>query len=240
MIRLRLGEARAFPAPILLVRPGSMTLTFEQMRRIYMTGGVDEADVADNPSEQFHRWFDEAVQSSPGEWFEANAMTLATADRSGRVTARIVLLKGFNDDSPVFYTSYASEKGQQLAENPSAALCFYWSHLERQIRIEGRVAKVDPVLSDRYFQSRPRGSQLGALASRQSAVVANRQELESRVAELENQYRGEEIPRPEHWGGYRLETTRYEFWQGRPDRLHDRIAYVRDASGQWQRQRLAP
>src|SRR5690606_22988560 len=140
-----------------------------------------------------------------------NAMTLATADASGRVTARIVLLKGFDDQAPVFYTSYASDKGTQLAANPSAAVCFYWSHLERQIRIEGRVEKVDPALSDRYFHSRPRGSQLGALASQQSAVVESRQALEARVAELDALYRDQEIPRPESWGGYRLRASRYEF-----------------------------
>lgn len=217
-----------------------MAPTLEEMRRIYMAGGIDEGEVAESPTEQFDRWFAEAVQSSPGEWFEANAMTLATADRSGRVTARVVLLKGFDGDAPVFYTSYASDKGQQLADNPNAAVCFYWSHLERQVRIEGRVAKVDAALSDRYFHSRPRGSQLGALASQQSTVVESRQQLEARIAELDAQYRGQEVPRPEYWGGYRLETTRYEFWQGRPDRLHDRIAYVRDSSGHWQRQRLAP
>lgn len=217
-----------------------MTLTFQEMRRIYMAGGIDEAEVAEDPAEQFHRWFDEALQASPGEWFEANAMTLATCDSLGRVTARIVLLKGFEGDAPVFFTSYASNKGRQLAENPSAALCFYWSHLERQIRIEGRVEKVDPTLSDRYFQSRPRGSQLGALASEQSAVVESRQVLEDRVAELDAQFRGHEVPRPETWGGYRLHTNRYEFWQGRPDRVHDRILYLREEAGAWQRKRLSP
>ncbi|WP_164103236.1 pyridoxamine 5'-phosphate oxidase [Candidatus Laterigemmans baculatus] len=217
-----------------------MARNYEEMRRIYMSGGIDEAEVAADPAEQFHRWFAEALDSSPGDWFEANAMTLATSDSLGRVAARIVLLKGFEGDSPLFYTSYDSDKGRQLAENPAAAVCFYWSHLERQIRIEGRVEKVDPELSDRYFQSRPRGSQLGALASQQSAVVASRQVLEDRVAELDALYQGQEVPRPESWGGYRLLTHRYEFWQGRPDRVHDRIVYLREDAGGWQRKRLSP
>lgn len=217
-----------------------MALTFEEMRRIYMAGGIDEAEVAEDPVDQFHAWFEEALQASPGEWFEANAMTLATADRSGRVSARVVLLKGFDGEAPIFFTNYDSDKGHQLAENPAVALCFYWPHLERQVRIEGRVEKVDAATSDRYFRSRPRGSQLGAVASGQSSFVASRALLEARVAELEARYRGQEIPRPENWGGYRTHANRYEFWQGRPDRLHDRVVYLRNDAGHWRRQRIAP
>ena len=167
-------------------------------------------------------------------------MTLATADRSGRVTARVVLLKGFVHGGPMFCTNYESDKGRQLAENPHAAMCFYWPHLERQARIEGTVETVPSDVSDHYFHSRPRGSQLGALASAQSAAVTDRHFLESRLSELEATYRGREIPRPEHWGGYRLTPTRFEFWQGRQNRLHDRIAYHIDDRGGWARERLAP
>lgn len=200
-------------------------MTIHHMRRNYTTGGIDPSNAAADPVEQFHAWFQEAVDTSPGDWFEANAMTLATAAKSGHVTARIVLLKGFDEGCPIFFTNYMSEKGQQLGENLSATICFYWPHCERQIRIEGAVEKVSSALSDQYFASRPRGSQLGALVSQQSSIVESRKFLEQRLAELEAQHGDAPIPRPDHWGGYRLIPNKFEFWQGRENRLHDRVVY---------------
>lgn len=218
-------------------------MTIHHMRRSYTSGGLDPSSAAADPVEQFQAWFGEAVDNSPGDWFEANAMTLATATKSGQVTARIVLLKGFDEGCPVFFTNYLSEKGRQLEENPLATICFYWPHCERQIRIEGSVEKVLPATSDQYFTSRPRGSQLGALVSQQSAIVESREFLEQRLAELESQYGDGPIPRPEHWGGYRLKPTKFEFWQGRENRLHDRIVYTaapQSASQTWNLHRISP
>ena len=213
------------------------------MRRTYSAGGIDTSTAATDPVEQFHTWFQDAVATSPGEWFEANAMTLATASKTGQVTARIVLLKGIEQNCPIFFTNYLSEKGLQLAENPQATLCFYWAHCERQIRIEGTVEQVSSELSDQYFASRPRGSQLGALVSQQSAVVPDRPFLEARLLELEKQYADGPIPRPDHWGGYRLHPAKFEFWQGRDNRLHDRIVYSKTAtttSKHWELCRISP
>lgn len=215
-------------------------MTIDQMRRTYTAGGFDVADAVADPAEQFRLWFDAAKDNSPGDWFEANAMTLSTADSEGRVTARIVLLKGFDEDCPIFFTNYESEKGRQLKQNAQASLCFYWPHLERQIRIEGVVEKSSETLSDEYFQSRPRGSQLGAWVSEQSEAVVNRDFLEKRLAELELQYANQSIPRPKHWGGYRIQPVKYEFWQGRNNRLHDRIVYVSRPDLCWQLVRLSP
>lgn len=222
---------------------GKSIMTIHKMRRTYTSGGLDVSNAAADPVEQFQKWFQDAVDTSPGEWFEANAMTLATASKGGHATARIVLLKGFEECCPIFFTNYLSEKGVQMAENPFATLCFYWAHCERQIRIEGHVERVSAELSDQYFASRPRGSQLGALVSQQSAVVASREFLEQRLAELESQYGESPIPRPPHWGGYRLLPEKYEFWQGRENRLHDRIVYSRsegETGNPWTLSRLSP
>jgi pyridoxamine 5'-phosphate oxidase len=167
-------------------------------------------------------------------------MTLATAAHDGKPSARMVLLKGFDQNGFVFYTNYESRKGHELDENPRAALVFYWPELERQIRIEGRVEKLAQDESDAYFASRPLGSRLGAWASRQSEVISGRQVIESRLQELETEYKDRAIPRPPHWGGYRVRPEAIEFWQGRPSRLHDRLRYRKLEDGRWVIERLSP
>lgn len=213
-------------------------LKIADLRTDYKRESLDLSDVAPAPFAQFGRWFEAAVSAAVPE---PNAMTLATVDASGRPTARVVLLKGFDERGFVFYTNYASRKGAELAAHPDAALNFFWPELERQIRIEGAVAKVSDAESAEYFASRPRLSQIGAWASPQSEPIADRQVLESRFAAAEARYRGE-VPRPAHWGGYRLDPVMLEFWQGRPSRLHDRIRYRRSPADpkRWDIDRLAP
>jgi pyridoxamine 5'-phosphate oxidase len=213
-------------------------LKIADLRTEYMREALDEARVAPAPLQQFERWFDEAVRASLPE---PNAMTLATVGADGKPAARIVLLKGFDERGFVFFTNYASRKGGELAACPDAALLFFWAELERQVRIEGTVAKVSDAESAEYFASRPRPSQIGAWASPQSEPVANRPALEARYAVAEAQYRGV-VPRPPYWGGYRLAPALLEFWQGRPSRLHDRIRYTRSRAHpeRWDIDRLAP
>jgi pyridoxamine 5'-phosphate oxidase len=206
------------------------------LRREYARETLDEASVARDALLQFSRWFQEALNSG---FTEPTAMALATADAGGRPSVRIVLLKGFDERGFTFYTNYDSRKGRELAENPRAALLFHWVELERQVRIEGRVEKASADESDAYYASRPLGSRLGAWASAQSRVLAHREELEAKLAELERQY-GESPPRPPHWGGYRLVPDELEFWQGRPSRLHDRVRYTRAGIGLWRIDRLSP
>jgi pyridoxamine 5'-phosphate oxidase len=189
-----------------------------------------------NPFEQFADWFDAAMSA---DIENGNAMTLATATKDGRPSARYVLLKGYDEQGFVFFSSYTSQKGQELAQNPQAALVFYWVQFHRQIRIYGRVSQLSTAESDAYFNSRPRGSRLSALASNQSSVIENRQVIEQEAARLSAQYDGEAVPRPPRWGGYRLEPEEFEFWQGRADRLHDRFRF-RLVSGEWVIERLAP
>ncbi len=215
-------------------------MTIDQMRRAYMRDGLLEKDIHSDPMVQFQTWFDAARQSDLPEWLEVNAMTLSTVNATGGVSSRIVLLKGIEEKHLYFYTNYASDKGVEIGANPSVALCFFWPHLERQVRIEGAASKTDSANSDDYFQSRPRGSRLGAHASRQSAVVASREELDARMAEVEAEYGDNEVPRPEHWGGYEVSPTRFEFWQGRPSRMHDRINYALCDDGSWRIERLEP
>jgi pyridoxamine 5'-phosphate oxidase len=216
-------------------------LNIADLRIEYKRETLDERGVAPNPFRQFERWFDEAVKAALPE---PNAMTLATADANGRPSARVVLLKGFDERGFVFFTNYASRKGRDLAVRGEGALLFFWPELERQIRIEGAVAKVTSAESDAYFRSRPRGARLGAWASPQSEAIEGRGALEARFAAIEAQYQhaGDEIPVPPHWGGYRLAPSELEFWQGRPSRLHDRIRYRRDAreTARWVVERLAP
>jgi len=206
------------------------------LRRTYVLGSLSETDVAPDPMSQFKRWFDEAVSAKLPE---PNAMTLATVGADGQPSARIVLLKGIDDEGFTFYTNYESRKGLDLAANPRAALLFHWVQLERQVRVEGRVEKVSDDESDAYYASRPLGSRLGAWASEQSKEVAGRDVLEQRETEYRAKF-GENPPRPAHWGGYRLVPTALEFWQGRPSRLHDRIAYRLQTPGGWQIVRLSP
>jgi pyridoxamine 5'-phosphate oxidase len=201
----------------------------------YTSGTLDETEAADDPIQQFRVWFGEAgsvVERDP------NAMTLATVGDDGRPSARIVLLRGYNDDGFVFFTNYESRKGQELATNPHASLLLFWAVLERQIRIEGTVSKVSAEESDAYFSLRPLGNRLGAWASPQSREIPSRESLAARISEFEARF-GTAPPRPGNWGGYRLRPEAIEFWQGRADRLHDRLLYRRDASG-WIRTRLAP
>jgi pyridoxamine 5'-phosphate oxidase len=205
------------------------------MRKEYMRATLDEADAAADPLAQFQRWFDEAVRA---ELPTPNAMTLATVAADGTPGARIVLLKGADQHGFVFYTNYQSRKGRELAANPRAVLVFHWTELEREVRIEGAVDKTSATESDAYFSSRPLGSRHAAIASAQSAVVANRAVLETRFAEVAKS-QGDAPVRPAHWGGYVLQPARVEFWQGRPNRLHDRLLYSR-ASDRWSISRLAP
>ncbi|HWQ15216.1 MAG TPA: pyridoxamine 5'-phosphate oxidase [Roseiflexaceae bacterium] len=207
------------------------------LRQEYTQHGLDEADADPDPIRQFRIWFDAAVAAGLAE---PNAMTLATATPDGRPSARIVLLKGFDEAGFVFFTNYESRKGRELAANPWAALVLHWQPLARQVRIEGRVAPVASAESDAYFATRPLGAQLGAWASAQSRPIPGRAALERRVQELEAQFQGGEVPRPPHWGGYRLAPERIEFWQGRPSRLHDRLLYTRAPGAAWEIQRLAP
>lgn len=215
----------------------SLDIEIENLRKEYTARTLEVEEAQADPFRQFEEWFAEAVRA---QLPEPNAMTLATVGAGGQPSARIVLLKGFDREGFVFYTNYRSRKGEEMQKNPRVALVFLWLELQRQVRIEGSVERIDPEESTRYFQSRPRGSQIGAWASPQSAVIDRRDILEQRYAALENQYEEAEVlPRPEHWGGYLVRPHRLEFWQGRASRLHDRIQY-RLEEERWLIERLAP
>jgi pyridoxamine 5'-phosphate oxidase len=208
------------------------------IRKDYKQQYLLEKDVANNPFEQFEQWWNEAINSQIDD---VNAMALATATADGTPQARIVLLKGYSDKGFIFFTNYESHKGKQLAENPKATLVFFWKELERQIRIRGTVQKINEQESDEYFNSRPIGSRIGACASPQSQVIANREILENNTKALEEKYSTEnKIERPQHWGGYIVQPSQIEFWQGRPSRLHDRILYTLQTDKIWKIERLAP
>ena len=206
-----------------------------QLRKNYTFGQLSETDVPVNPLPLFKLWFDQAVRA---ECPEPNSMTLATADKAGNPSARIVLLKGADENGFSFFTNYESQKGKELATRPQAALLFHWHELERQIRIQGVVERISAAESDEYFHSRPFASRIGAWASPQSLAIPNREFLEEAEKHFKMEF-GDTPPRPEHWGGYRLRPTEIEFWQGRPSRLHDRIHYKLDGSV-WKVSRLAP
>jgi pyridoxamine 5'-phosphate oxidase len=206
------------------------------LRAEYAREGLDEADAGDDPVALFGRWLDDAVAAGVNE---SNAMALATADAAGHPSVRIVLLKGFDDAGAVFYTNYASRKGEELAANPWASAVLLWHALQRQVRIEGRVERLEPAESDAYFASRPRGAQIGAAGSHQSRPIGDRAQLEAQVAEVERTFAGRDVERPDEWGGYRLSLDVMEFWQGRANRVHDRLRYTRDGGG-WTCERLQP
>ena len=206
------------------------------LRSEYARAGLDEADAGADPVALFGRWLDDAVAAGI---HEPNAMALATADPSGRPSVRLVLLKGFDAAGAVFYTNYDSRKGRELAVNPWASAVLLWHQLQRQVRIEGRVARLDPEQSDVYFASRPRGAQIGAVASLQSQSIEDRETLEAQVADAERAFDDRDVERPEHWGGYRIALDAVEFWQGRADRVHDRLRFER-ARDAWSRERLQP
>jgi pyridoxamine 5'-phosphate oxidase len=207
-----------------------------EVRHDFSKQKLDEASVKDNPIEQYAKWFEEAVGSQVPD---PKAMTLSTVNRHGVPSSRVVYTRGLKKNGLVFYTNYNSQKGIELTENPHASINIFWSELERQMRINGVVEKLSEKESDQYFASRPRESQIGAWASDQSAQLADRAELEEKVKYYEKEFEGKEVPRPKNWGGYIFEPYYFEFWQGRPSRLHDRIAYEL-IDGSWSKKRLSP
>lgn len=214
-----------------------MDKNIADLRQDYTLQGLSETEINSNPFLQFKEWFDQALSANI---LEPNAMTVATATTEAKPSARMVLLKDFDERGFVFYTNYNSQKAQELAENPQAALVFWWAELQRQIRICGRVEKISDTESDKYFYSRPFNSRLGAWASNQSEVIENREVLEKYLEELKQKYQNQDVPRPSHWGGIRVIPTEIEFWQGRSSRLHDRLVYTRIKDGSWKIERLSP
>lgn len=235
-------------------------MTIAQLRREYTLAGLRRRDLDPDPVRQFQNWFAQATEARASGSFQkffvrlyksllglggsapvdVNAMTLATADKEGRPSARMVLLKGVDSRGFIFFTNYDSRKAHELTENPKAALAFYWPDLERQVCVAGEVTKIPQAESEAYFRTRPRGSRIGAWASKQSEVLPDRAALEATWEKLEAEYPGEKIPMPPYWGGYILSPTRIEFWQGRPNRLHDRFRYTKSSDSTWLIERLSP
>jgi pyridoxamine 5'-phosphate oxidase len=224
----------AFISRILQIKNMS---TIADIRKEYILETLDEKGAETNAIRQFDKWWEEATASKIDE---VNAMTLATATPNGIPSARIVLLKGYDDEGFVFFTNYESNKGKDLAANPNACLVFFWKELERQVRVEGRVEKVSNEESDAYFFSRPQGSQVGAWASPQSSIIEGREVIEANVLKYSRQFEAQPLQRPAHWGGYRLKPQLIEFWQGRESRLHDRLQYTLQSDYNWKIERLAP
>ena len=213
----------------------------QNLRRSYTYGGLVRAELPLEPMQLFQRWFALLQSTELPDWFEVNAMTLSTADPDGGSCSRIVLLKGIESDGFLFFTNYNSAKGREMAVEPNVALHFFWPMFDRQIRIEGLAVKTSSAISDQYFASRPRSSQLGASASPQSQILLDDLQLDIAIQELDNKYAGQPIPRPENWGGYKVIPHMMEFWQGKPSRLHDRFRYDRTESADaWSLHRLAP
>ena len=209
----------------------------EQLRRDYSGEELNESNVERDPLRQFQRWMEGALNAGV---LDPHAMTLATVSAEGKPSARIVLLRAISEGEFTFYTNYESRKGGEVAGNPNVALVFFWLELDRQIRVEGQISTVGEAESDRYFASRPRGSQIAAWASKQSGVISGREELERKFREMEARFSGKLVPRPENWGGMKVRANKIEFWQGRPSRLHDRILYTLQSDGSWAISRLAP
>ena len=214
-------------------------MSIADIRREYTLSGLRRADLDANPIVQFQKWFGQVTTALTSKEIDVNAATLATTDKNGKPSARIVLLKNLDERGFIFFTNYESRKGRELFENPNASLVFYWQELERQVCIAGSVEKISREESESYFKSRPRGSQLAAWASNQSDVVADRAALEAKWSEMEKKFPNE-VPLPPNWGGYVLKPQRIEFWQGRASRLHDRFCYTRQKNNLWKLERLAP
>jgi pyridoxamine-phosphate oxidase len=214
-----------------------MNRDIQHIRSEYNAASLSETEANTDPIKQFDTWFKEALDA---EVQEPTAMTLATATHDGRPSARIVLLKGFDSNGFVFYTNYLSRKGKEISKNPLGALLFFWGSMERQVRIEGTIEKISKEESERYFHSRPKDSQIGAVISPQSQEIPGREALEQKWHETEAKYKDTEVPKPAHWGGYLLKPRLIEFWQGRPSRLHDRILYKKIDNKNWKKVRLAP
>jgi pyridoxamine 5'-phosphate oxidase len=214
-----------------------MLTNVADIRRDYILQKLVETEVDATAMKQFDKWWQEAVNSAIDE---VNAFTLATVSPEGKPSARIVLLKGFDEEGFVFFTNYNSRKGAELQNNPHVGLVFFWKELERQVRIEGQAEKLDSNLSDSYFSSRPEGSRIGAWASPQSSVIESRELIEENAIRYKQMFEGRAIPRPDHWGGYLVRPDIIEFWQGRSSRLHDRLRYTKQAPGTWDIKRLAP